>query len=149
MIAERLSGPSDGSRDRLIVGLMTGNSLDGISAALVATRKSGSDRSLTVAAYLNYPISTDMRQRLLSFHIPNAFRANDLMTVHTDFGEVLALAATAVMERGGARPDEVSVIGVQAANLIHAIAGSRANRATVTSRSASSPWSPSGPGVRW
>ena len=77
-----------------------------------------------MAAHLNYPISTDMRQRLLSFHIPNAFRANELMTVHTDFGEVLALAATAVMELGGVRSDEVSVIGVQAANLIHAIAGS-------------------------
>ena len=66
-----------------------------------------------------------MRRRLLSFQIPNTFRANELMAVHTDFGEELALAAKAVMELGGVPCDDVSVIGVQAANLIHAIAGSQ------------------------
>ncbi len=124
MTPEPVRGPA-GSPDRLIVGLMTGNSLDGISAALVATRGHGSDRNLSVSAHLNYPISTGMRRRLLGFHIPNTFRADELMAVHTDFGEQLGSAANAVMKLGGVQADAVSVIGVQAANLIHAIAGSR------------------------
>jgi len=37
-----------GTGDRLIVGLMTGSSLDGISAALVATCGHIRDRSLSV-----------------------------------------------------------------------------------------------------
>jgi anhydro-N-acetylmuramic acid kinase len=112
------------SDDRLLVGLMTGNSLDGISAALVRTRGEGLDRTVTVPAHLTYPISPEMRQTLFSFHIPNTFRANELMAAHTEFGEQLALAAKAVMQLGGVPAHEVSVIGVQAANLIHAIAGS-------------------------
>ena len=114
-----------GTGDRLIVGLMTGNSLDGVSAALATTRGHGSDRSVTVAAHLNYPITPEMRQRLFGFHVPNTFRADEFVAIHTEFGEHLALAANAVMELGGVRADDVSVIGVQAANLIHAIAGSQ------------------------
>jgi anhydro-N-acetylmuramic acid kinase len=102
---------------------MAGNSLDGISAALVATRGQGLGRALTVPAHINYPIRPEMRDRLFGLLIPNTFRADDLMRAHTDFGEELAMAAMAVMQAGGVEPDDVSVIGVQAANLIHAIAG--------------------------
>jgi len=123
MTPEASSRPAR-SHDRLLVGLMAGNSLDGISAALVRTRGTGTDRTLTVPAHLNYPIRPDMRARLFGLLIPNRFRADELMAAHTDFGAELALAAKAVMELGSVNADDVSVIGVQAANLIHAIAGS-------------------------
>jgi anhydro-N-acetylmuramic acid kinase len=116
------SGDRSG-RDRLLVGLMAGNSLDGISAALVATRGQGTDRSLTVRAHINYPIKPEIRRTLFGFQIPNTFRADELMVAHLEFGEELALAALAVMEAGAVDADGLTAIGVQAANLIHAIAG--------------------------
>lgn len=108
---------------RLLVGLMAGNSLDGISAALVATMGLGIERQMTVLAFVNYPVKPDVRARLFQFQIPSRFRADELMVAHMEFGEELALAAKAVMAEGAVRCQDVSVIGVQAANLIHAIAG--------------------------
>ena len=122
MTSDFASGDRSG-RDRLLVGLMAGNSLDGISAALVATRGQGTDRSLTVRAHINYPIKPEIRRTLFGFQIPNTFRADDLMVAHLEFGEELALAALAVMEAGAVDADGLTAIGVQAANLIHAIAG--------------------------
>lgn len=109
--------------DRLLIGLMAGNSLDGISAALVVTQGFGTDRTLSVPAHLNYPIAPKMRDRLFGFLIPGRFRADELMVAHTEFGQELASAANAVMELAEVRSEQVTVIGVQAANLIHAIAG--------------------------
>ena len=110
-------------QQRLIIGLMAGNSLDGISAALVATSGLGTDRTMAVPAHLNYPVTREMRNRLYGFLIPATFRGDELDVAHTEFGEELALAAIAVMDAAGVESGRRLVIGVQGANLIHAIAG--------------------------
>ena len=72
-----------------------------------------------------YQLSDQARRSrtLFGFHIPNTFRADELMVAHLEFGEELALAALAVMEAGAVDTDGLTAIGVQGANLIHAIAG--------------------------
>jgi anhydro-N-acetylmuramic acid kinase len=113
----------DSSESRLIVGLMAGNSLDGISAAVVRTAGTGATRVVDFVAYRLHPISAETRAALYALHYPNTFTANDLITAHLSFGEELARAATGVLDEAGIPARDASVIGVQGANLIHAVAG--------------------------
>jgi anhydro-N-acetylmuramic acid kinase len=102
---------------------MAGNSLDGISAALLATAGTGMDRSVEYLSYRLHPLSTETREMLFALHHPSAFTVNDLLTAHLAFGEELARAALGLLADADVSPEEVSVIGVQGANLVHAIAG--------------------------
>jgi anhydro-N-acetylmuramic acid kinase len=108
---------------RIAVGLMTGNSLDGISSAVVATRGVAAEREVEFLAYRLHPLSDELRVRLLALHHPAAFTAVELLGAHLECGAALGDAAAAVIAEAGLTADEVAVVGVQGANLIHAIGG--------------------------
>jgi anhydro-N-acetylmuramic acid kinase len=117
--------------ERTIVGLMAGNSLDGIDGAVLATSGVSTGRSVDFRAYRHHPVPNELRETLFAMHYPGTFTANDLLRVHLGFAEELARAALGALDEARVGPEDVAVLGVQGANLIHAIGG-RDEAMTVT-----------------
>ena len=122
-------------RDRLIVGLMTGN-LPRRHQRRRWRRRCGDgiDRSVTAAAHLNYPVPPRCARGCSGSTSLNTFRA-DADGDHTEFGEQLALA-DAVMELAGVWVTKCRSSACRP-GCIDAIAEVKASRPTVTWRSAS------------
>jgi len=108
---------------RIVVGLMAGNSLDGISASVLATSGSGAGRSVEFLAYRLHPIAARLRESLLALHYPSSFSVSELVAAHIGFGHELAQAALGVLRQADVPAGEAAVLGVQGANLVHAISG--------------------------
>ena len=102
----------------LIVGLMSGTSLDGIDAALVEIEGAGEDdvkarlvRSLTVEY-------GDAQREAIHAAIVTG-TAEALCGLHADLGEWLAAAALRVCEEAGVAPDSVDAIGSHGQTVWH------------------------------
>ncbi len=81
---------------RYVVGLMSGSSCDGIDAALVRLKGTGSDMAMKLLEYRTFPFETGFRTRLLGEHLG----AKEVCLLSFALGERLAEAATEMMELG-------------------------------------------------
>jgi anhydro-N-acetylmuramic acid kinase len=103
--------------DGVHVGLMSGTSLDGISAALV--RFTGSELAVQheLLSFVNVPYSDAQRERLAAAMEHGT--AEEYSALSFDLGEWLASAALAVMESAAVSADEVRAITSHGQTLWH------------------------------
>lgn len=101
----------------LVIGLMSGTSLDGVDAALVEFGESAGYPDWSLRAFVTIPYIAEQRER-----IHGAIReggAAELCRLNVELGEWLAAAALAVCEEAGVSPDEVEVIGSHGQTIWH------------------------------
>ena len=108
---------------RLIVGLMTGTSTDGVDAVLAQIEGSGEATNAEVLAHLSSEIPAEVRGDLFTLFMPDA-QVKDLCQANFALGEVLANAALAVIEEAGMAPDEVDLLGSHGQTVRHLPTGS-------------------------
>ena len=106
------------SRESLVVGLMSGTSLDGVSAAL-ARFGGGGDAPVTyeLLGFHNAPYTPAQRARL-SASLVGATPA-EYCRLRVDLGEWLAAAALDLCERSGVRPSELDAIASHGQTVWH------------------------------
>ena len=109
--------------ERLVVGLMTGTSTDGVDAVLAQIEGHGESTRAHVLAHVASEIPADLRGDLFSLFLPDAL-IEDLAPVDYALGEVLANAALAVIEEAGLAPEDVDLIGSHGQTVRHLPAGS-------------------------
>lgn len=105
------------AKRKLVIGLMSGTSLDGIDAALVEIAGHGLDTSLRLIAFETYLYSQKEREaleNLITRGLPQ-----DICTMNFALGEAMAEAALKVMEKGGVKPSEVHLIGSHGQTVYH------------------------------
>jgi anhydro-N-acetylmuramic acid kinase len=107
---------------RLVVGLMTGTSTDGVDAVLAQIDGSGETTSAEVLAHLSSEIPAELRGDLFTLFMPDA-QVEDLCRANFALGEVLANAALGVIEEAGMAPEEVDLIGSHGQTVRHLPAG--------------------------
>ncbi len=107
---------------RLVVGLMTGTSTDGVDAVLAQIEGSGEATSAEVLAHLSSEIPAELRGDLFTLFMPDA-QVDDLCRANFALGEVLANAALAVIEEAGMTPEEVDLVGSHGQTVRHLPAG--------------------------
>ena len=107
---------------RMVVGLMTGTSADGVDAVLAQIEGSGESTQAQVLAHNVYEIPERIRSELFSLFLPDAL-IDDLCPVDFALGEVLANAALAVIEEAGLAPEDVDLIGSHGQTVRHRPAG--------------------------
>jgi anhydro-N-acetylmuramic acid kinase len=103
---------------RLVVGLMTGTSADGVDAVLAQIDGTGASTKAQVLAHLSSDIPAELRADLFTLFMPDAL-VEDLCSANFALGEVLANAALAVIEEAGMTPDEVDLIGSHGQTVRH------------------------------
>ena len=103
--------------DKLVIGLMSGTSKDGIDAALVKLKGSGVDTKLELVKFTCVPYSTGIRERLDNL-LP-ACTVREISDLNFLIGEAFADAASAVMIEAGFDIGEVDLIGSHGQTVFH------------------------------
>lgn len=102
----------------LVIGLMSGTSLDGVDAALVEFGDgAATPPAWSLRAFVTVPYTREQRERI--HDAITAGGAAELCRLHADLGEWLASAALAICEAAGVEPGEVDLIGSHGQTVWH------------------------------
>jgi anhydro-N-acetylmuramic acid kinase len=95
----------------IVVGLMSGTSVDAIDAAVVDLRELDDELRLRLLAYAETPHDEALRGRVQALFDPATSRTDELSEVDFLLGEAFAAAARAAIERAGLPADLVASHG--------------------------------------
>ncbi|MFQ5600956.1 MAG: anhydro-N-acetylmuramic acid kinase [Candidatus Krumholzibacteriia bacterium] len=109
--------------ERLIVGLMSGTSMDGIDAALVRVRASGTATRVELLHFACHPYEAQLRERALRVASGEALPALGLATLDFQVAASFAQAALEVTAGAGLRPEQIDLIGSHGQTLAHRAPG--------------------------
>ena len=103
-------------KTRVVVGLMSGTSMDGIDAALVRINGHGQDTKVELVDFVAYPYSNCLRYELEEVLSTSVAKLSDL---NFAVGEAFSDAAVSIIERAGFRPDEIDLVGTHGQTVFH------------------------------
>jgi anhydro-N-acetylmuramic acid kinase len=99
---------------RLCVGLLSGTSVDAVEAVLCRIEGTGAEVRITLLSHVSRPFSPEFTHQVLA-----ANDARSLCELNFALGERFAEAALEAIARGGARPEDVDVIGSHGQTMAH------------------------------
>lgn len=105
---------------RLVIGLMSGTSVDGIDAVLVRIEGHGDNAKVEPIAFRSYPFPPDLRARVFRLFDPQEARVDEIC--HLDFllGEVFAAAVDRLLADCGRTCSEVDLVASAGQTIWHA-----------------------------
>src|SRR5512143_3286036 len=111
----RLCGISR-KRARVVVGLMSGTSHDGVDAVVARATGSGSDIRAVLLCHDRSPYPRDLRDK-----VARAFngRTPELCRLNFELGEIFADAALSAINKAGLSPGQVDLIGSHGQTVYH------------------------------
>jgi anhydro-N-acetylmuramic acid kinase len=105
---------------RLIIGLMSGTSADGIDAALVEVGGSGDRTKWRLEAFRTVPFDPALRSEILAIQDPKATRVLPrLSALNYRLGDAYARACLTLVRWAGLRFDEIHLIGCHGQTVFH------------------------------
>jgi anhydro-N-acetylmuramic acid kinase len=108
----------DATRPHIAIGLMSGTSHDGISAALVRI-DTGREPPVQLITFKTYRYPAKFRTRLLEAAADPKLGISAVAQLNVALGEVLARAAIAIAKEGGTTLNRVSFIGSHGHTFFH------------------------------
>lgn len=105
--------------ERLVIGLMSGTSVDGIDAALVRIRGGGPGLSIQTEHFATYPFDPGVREAIFALFRPETSSVDRLCQMNFALGELFADAALRLMREAGVRPEQVDLIGSHGQTVWH------------------------------
>jgi anhydro-N-acetylmuramic acid kinase len=105
--------------ERLIVGLMSGSSLDGIDAALVAVQGCCDETRLTLRHFTCLEFDAETKASLLDLFSYENATVDKLCLMHAILGEYFADAVAQVTRDAGVEPRHVDLVGVWPQMMYH------------------------------
>ena len=115
----------------LILGLMSGTSLDGIDCAL--TRISGRvpDLSVQLESFSSFPFTDTQRGRIELICDPSSSSVDQINALNFEIGDWLAESARAALKVAGAEPGAVDLIASHGQTIYHDVGDSAPRPATL------------------
>lgn len=109
-------------RERLVVGLMSGTSVDAIDAALVriAPSADGKRRCVELIAQSATPFEPALRDAIFELFPPNTGTIARLAQIDVLLGEAFAAATLDLLSEAGITPNKVDLIGSHGQTVYHA-----------------------------
>jgi anhydro-N-acetylmuramic acid kinase len=104
--------------ERLVIGLMSGTSVDGVDAALVRLSGSGRQTRAELLRFLTIPFPADLRESVLSLSHGQG-DAERVSTVNVALGRLFASAAGAVADRSGIETPEIDLVASHGQTISH------------------------------
>lgn len=102
--------------ERVVIGLMSGTSMDGIDAALVRINGNGIDTRVELMDFQTYPYESWLRNKLENVLDASVAELSDL---NFAVGKAFADACLSVMEKAGFKPEEVDLISTHGQTVFH------------------------------
>ncbi len=104
---------------RLVLGLMTGTSVDGIDAALVRIEGHGASSKVQAIAFRSYPFPSGLRAKVFRLFDPQEARVDAICQLDFLLGEVFAAAVDRLLEDCGRTRDEVDLVASAGQTIWH------------------------------
>lgn len=104
---------------RLIIGLMSGTSVDGIDAALIRVEEKGYDRKIELLEFETFAYSDAVRQKIFELFLPSTGSVDKICHMNFLLGELFADAALKVIKKAKLTPDKVDLIGSHGQTIYH------------------------------
>lgn len=101
----------------LVIGLMSGTSLDGIDAAVCEFSGNDAAPDWRVLAFTSVPLTPAQREQVHAAIVHG--NAESLCRVHADLGEWLAAAALTACAEAGLEPADIDIIGSHGQTIWH------------------------------
>src|SRR5918996_5869515 len=95
---------------RLVLGLMSGTSVDGIDAVLVEVKGHGAEAKVRPIAFRSYPFPPGLRAKVFRLFDPQAARVDEICQLDFLLGEVFAAAVDRLLKDCGRTPEEVDLV---------------------------------------
>jgi len=103
--------------DKLVIGLMSGTSKDGIDAALVKLQGSGLDTKIELIKFICVEYGADVRSRL--DNLAKECTLKEISELNFIIGDEFAKAALDVIKEAGVNPSDVDLIGSHGQTVFH------------------------------
>ena len=107
------------STSRLVVGLISGTSMDGIDAALVRISGPAAQPRVHLLAFETLAYSATVRQRILRVATGGAVAAGEISQLNFLLGELFAEAALRVCRKAKVSPSRLTAIGSHGQTIFH------------------------------
>jgi anhydro-N-acetylmuramic acid kinase len=104
---------------KLIVGLISGTSLDGVDAALVKIKGQGTETKVELLHFLTYRYPDGLKEVILENSTPGQGRVEDICRLNFLLGEIFAQATMSLLEAAGYKTEEVDLIGSHGQTIHH------------------------------
>lgn len=108
---------------RLVVGLMSGTSIDGVDAALVRIASHGVSTRCELLHFLCHPYEHDLRDRLLRVASGQPLTALEAAELDFRVAATFAQASLELVDQASLQPDAVDLIGSHGQTLAHRAPG--------------------------
>ena len=108
--------PIISKEEKLVVGLISGTSMDGIDAALVRIRGSGEDAEVEVEDFICREYSDDARKLLLSPGVLNTASLSDLNFL---LGQEFAAAVFDLLRKAALKTTDIDLVGTHGQTVFH------------------------------
>src|SRR5215469_8096386 len=95
----------------IVVGLMSGTSVDGIDAAVVDVAQQDDALQLRLVGYAESAIDESLRRRIHLLFSPEQSRVDDVCEVNVQLGEAFAEAAALALRQAGVHADLIASHG--------------------------------------
>jgi anhydro-N-acetylmuramic acid kinase len=104
---------------RLVVGLMSGTSVDGIDAALVEITGHGEAATVKLLAFDSYPFPPELRARVFRLFNPREARVDAICQLDFLLGEVFAAAVERLLRDHNIDPEDVDIVASAGQTIWH------------------------------
>jgi anhydro-N-acetylmuramic acid kinase len=104
---------------RLVIGLMSGTSADGIDAALTRISGCGMETSVELCSFLFIPFPAAVREKILYVAGGGGVDAAELCRLKTLLGQLYGEACLALCRQAGVGPDQVDLVGCHGQTVWH------------------------------
>lgn len=107
------------SAARVVVGLMSGTSADGVDAAVVKIQRRGAKRSVTPVSFQTFPYPRTLKRRILRLMHGEVAGAEEIASLDVGVGGCFAAAALSAIGRAGISLRRVDLIGSHGQTVCH------------------------------
>lgn len=106
-------------KTKLVIGLISGTSVDGIDAILVRIRGNGTGMKFSQLAFYTHPYPKEVHQLILKNSVAGSSSVEEITRLNFLLGELFAEAAARVVRRAGRQLSEVDLIGSHGQTIHH------------------------------
>ncbi len=104
---------------KLVIGLMSGTSVDGIDAAIVEVTGHGLETEVDLIAFETFPFPSGVPQRILALCHPDTGRVDDICEMNFYIGHLFAEAVKHILQKSGMHARDIALIGSHGQTIHH------------------------------
>lgn len=104
---------------KLVIGLMSGTSVDGIDAAIVEVTGHNLKTKVDLIAFETFPFPSGVPERILALCHPDTGRVDDICEMNFYIGHLFAEAAKHILRKSGMSANDIDLIGSHGQTIHH------------------------------